>query len=119
MALAIDYKLDKVIREIQAEIKEELGVDLDYDTIVEMANQQVKSTVEGMKRGDTVVWKFFGSFVATQRRVDMLNKKYEKLGKKPTLIDTGFFRVSLNRKGDVINEGIFEPGHRKDTLPGC
>lgn len=118
MAIGIDYKLDKLIKEIQTEIKEELGEDLDYATVAQMVNQQVKSTVAGMSRGDTVVWKYFGSYVATQRRVDMLNKRYEKIGKKPTLLDRGFYRVSLDRKGQVTNEGTFEPGHRFDMLPG-
>lgn len=99
MALVVDYKLDKVIKEIQSEMKAEMGIDLEYRAIEAMVQQQVNTTVAGMGRGDTVVWKFFGNFSANQRRVDKLNERYQKIGKRPTLVnvDSGFYQVKLSK----------------------
>jgi len=70
-----------------------------------------------MENGHTIVLKYCGSFVATQRRVDMLNRTYIKKGKTPTLIDTGFIRMSLNRSGTkVLAESIFDPTCTRDLI---
>lgn len=113
MPLPIDYKIDKIIKEIQTKLKEE-GKDISYDTIYKCINHQVNSLSEGMREGDTIIWKYFGSFVATKKRVEGLNKTYEKVGKAPTLEDKGLIRLSFNRKGILIAEKPFEPISKKD-----
>lgn len=112
MSLPVDYKIDKIIKEIQKELKEE-GKEVSYDTILKCVNQQIYSTMSGMERGDTIMWKYFGTFVATKKRVDGLNKTYAKIGKNPTLQDNGLIRLSFNRQGELVNETEFV-GQRKD-----
>lgn len=118
MPLPVDYKIDKIIKEIQIEIKKEMNVDVTYNTILNIVSSQVSGTVKGMEEGHTIVWKYFGSFVATQRRVDMLNRTYIKKGKTPTIIDTGFERVSLSRDGKkIIAESTFSKTGNDDLIP--
>lgn len=117
MSLPIDYKIDKIIKQIQVELKNEHGVEISYNTIFNVINQQIKSTINGMENGHTIVWKYFGSFVATQKRVDMLNKSYIKKGKRPTLIDSGFHRVALDRKGNKLSDSTFSPSSVRDLIP--
>lgn len=116
MPLPIDFKIDKTIKRIQKELKEELNEEVSYDAIYAMLNFQIKSTINGMAEGHTVVLKYLGNFVATQKRVDMLNKFYIKKGKTPTLVDTGYQRVALTRKGIVIGESEFTPTSNKDLI---
>lgn len=114
--IPIDYKIDKIIKEIQKEIKAEFKIDVSYETIEAIISQQVTSTVKGIEQGATVVWKYFGTFVATQARVNKLNKSYETRGKTPTLVDSGFYRMSFTRKGEEVAETKFESTSKKDTL---
>lgn len=109
MPLPIDYKLDKIFKQIQEEIRTEINIEVSLQTIEAVINQQIKSTINGMSTGATIVWKYFGKFVATQQRVDGLNKIYEKKGKKPTLMDYGYRRISLNKFGDITSDGEFTP----------
>lgn len=105
------------MRQIQSEILHERGIEVNLSTIERCLNQQVKTTIKGMESGYTITWKYFGSFVATQKRVDMLNRTYIKKGKNPTLIDTGFHRMALSRKGDkIIAESIFDKTTIKDLI---
>lgn len=114
--ISLDYTLDKIIKEIQEEIKVETGREISYDTCVKIINHQIDSTVKGMSKGYTIVWKYFGTFVATQKRVDMLNKTYISKGKTPTLEDKGFMRISFNRKGDIKEESKFDHNSVKDLI---
>lgn len=116
MPLPVDYKIDKIFKKIQEEIKEELNIEVSLTTIESIVNQQIKSTIKGMSTGDTVIWKYFGKFVATQQRVDGLNRIYKRKGKVPTLIDNGYHRISLDRKGDKTSEGEFTPAKKRDFL---
>lgn len=115
MPLIIDYTVDKIIKEIQAELKKEYGKDIPYDVVVKVVEQQCISTLKGMANGDTVIWKYFGTFVATKKRVDALNKQYIKKGKTPTLEDNGLIRVSFKRNGET-NGTTTIVGHRKSDL---
>ena len=117
MPLPIDYKINKIYGQIKSEVSTELGVDIPTQAIDAIVNQQIKSTIKAMSNGDTMIWKYFGKFVATEKRVDMLNRSYTRKGKKPTLVDTGYKRVSLDRRGNVINEGEFIPTSVKDLIP--
>lgn len=112
MPLNIDYKVDKIIKEIQAELKKEYGKDVDYNTVIRVIEQQCRSTVKGMAEGDTVVWKYFGTYVATKKRVDALNKQYIRKGKTPTLEDNGLIRLSFKRNGEAVKATEIV-GHRK------
>ena len=114
MPINVDYTLDKIIKEIQDEIREESGEILTYDTVLAIIEQQCKSTVIGMANGHTIVWKYFGNFVATKKRVDALNNLYERKGKTPTLVDNGFIRLSFKRNGEGIGETKIETLSKKD-----
>lgn len=115
MPLPIDYKIDKIIKEIQAELKKDYGKDISYEVIVKVVEQQIKSTVKGMAEGNTIVWKYFGTYVATKKRVDALNKQYARIGKTPTLEDNGLLRLSFKRDGKAITATEITP-HKKDDL---
>lgn len=95
MALPIDFKVDKIIKQIQKELEEKFKVLIPYDTVVRIIEQQIKSTTDGMERGDKVTWKYFGTFLATKNRIDNLNKTYEARGKTPTLVDCGFYTIKF------------------------
>lgn len=115
--LVIDYKIDKIIKSIQATTKDANGNPLTYETVVNVIESQLAATVNGMANGDTVIWKYFGTFVATKRRVDMLNKKYESKGKMPTLIDNGLIRVSFKRDGSKTGEtSLMSYQSKKDVM---
>lgn len=115
--LVIDYKIDKLIRKIASTTKDAKGEFLTYDAVVEIIEAQLRATVDGMAEGNTIIWKYFGTFVATKRRVDMLNKRREREGRIPTLVDTGLVRVSFKRNGDKIGEtDLFFPQSKKDVL---
>ena len=64
MALPIDFKVDKIIKEIQTELLKEYGKDVPYNIIVKVLEHQCISTVKGMANGDTIVWKYFGTYAA-------------------------------------------------------
>lgn len=115
MALPIDFKIDKTIKRIQNELSKN-NIEVSYETILAVINQQVDSTITGMENGHTVVWKYFGTFVATQKRVDSLNKFYSIKGKKPTLVDNGFARISFTRQGEEVTKSTFEGTSKKDLL---
>lgn len=112
MPLIIDYKVDKIIKEIQTELKKDYGKEIPYQVIVRVLEQQCISTVKGMAEGHTVVWKYFGTYVATAKRVNALNKQYEKKGKIPTLEDNGLIRMSFKRNGEAVGSTTII-GHRK------
>ncbi len=114
MPLKIDFTTDKIIKEIQAEIKKERGEDISYDLVVKCIEQQLRSTVDGFANGYTIVWKYFGTFVATKKRVDALNNKYKKLGIKQTLQDYGLVRMSLDLKGNIKSESEITPDRKTD-----
>lgn len=115
--LVIDYKINQIINEIQACTKDVNGKYLTRDTIINIIESQIVATVDGMANGHTVIWKYLGTFAATKRRVDMLNKAYEKKGKTPTLQDTGLVRMSFKRNGDVNGTtDLFFPQHKRDIL---
>lgn len=111
--LPIDFKVDKIIKTIQSEFKAN-NVEVSYETIVAILESQCIATAEGMKNGDTIVWKYFGTFVATKKRVDMLNKLYAKKGYTPKLEDTGLIRVSFTKDGFKRNESPIELTSKKD-----
>lgn len=113
MGLPIDYKIDKIVKQIQAEIKTERGVDVSYDTVIRILESQILATSKGMATGETIVWKYFGTFVATKKRVDNLNKRYDKVGKSRGLEDTGFTRLSFKKTGEVT-ETKAEFNHKND-----
>lgn len=116
-ALQIDFKIDKIIKEIQEKVKDSTGKELNYETIVNVLSAQIAATVNGMANGHTIVWKRFGTFVATKRRVDALNKKYITEGKTPTLVDTGLTRISFNRSGEQTGKiDLLFPQSKKDIL---
>lgn len=115
MPLIIDYKVDKIIKEIQAELKKEYGKDVPYKVLVRVLEQQCISTVKGMAEGHTVTWKYFGTYVATKKRVDALNKQYAKKGKMPTLEDNGLIRLSFKKDGTAVASTEIV-GHRKADL---
>ena len=115
MPIPIDYKIDKIIKEIQTELKKEYGRDVSYDSIVKVIEQQCKSTVKGMAEGNTIVWKYFGTYVATKKRVDALNKQYARIGKTPTLEDNGLLRLSFKRDGKAIASTDITP-HKVNDL---
>lgn len=112
--LPVDYKVDKIIKSIQAEIKTEFDIDVPFNTVIRLIEAQVKATAKGMAEGQTIVWKYLGTFVATKARVQNLNKKYINRGKKPTLVDAGFARVTFNGKGTLIAESTFESTSKRD-----
>lgn len=115
--LIIDYKIDRLIKEIQKELKDKDGKELSYQTIVDVIESQINSTVDGMANGDTIIWKYFGTFVATKRRVDALNKVYVKKGKTPTLQDTGLIRMSFKKTGEKNGTtDLFFPQSKRDVL---
>lgn len=95
----IDYTTTKVVKEIQDELRKTLGVEVDSETIIKIVEGQTLSTVEGFKHGHTVVWKYFGTFIATDKRVKALNDSYARKGLTPLLVDTGFKRISFNKDG--------------------
>lgn len=113
MSLPIDYKIDKIVKQIQAEIKTEHGIDISFDTVVRILESQIIATAKGMSEGQTIVWKYFGTFVATKKRVDNLNKRYTKVGKPIGLKDTGFMRMSFKKNGEV-GETKAEFNHKND-----
>lgn len=113
--LNVDYKITRLIKEIQEEIFKENNIEVSSDDILKCINNQYRCLVNGMANGDTIVLKFFGTFVATQKRVDVLNKKYEKQGRKKGLEDFGFKRISFNKKDEIVNEGVFEPSSIKEV----
>lgn len=115
-SLIIDYKIDRLIKEIQKDSKDKNGKELTYETIVEVLESQLKATINGMATGDTIVWKFLGSFVATKRRVDALNKRYERRGKTPTLKDTGLVRMSFKRTGEIKGTTDLSDSRERDIL---
>lgn len=115
MPLIIDYKVDKIIKEIQVELKKDYGKDISYQTLIKVIEQQYISTVKGMAEGNTVVWKYFGTYVATKKRVDALNKQYIRKGKIPTLEDNGLIRLSFQRDGKAIASTDIT-AHRKSDL---
>lgn len=112
--LQIDFKIDKIIKRLQDEISDGKGGRLEYGVIVEIIEAQLRSTVDGIADGDTVVWKHFCSFFATRRRIDALNKKYESVGRKKTLEDFGMVRMSFKRDGTTGKTILFD--HSKSSL---
>lgn len=97
--IPVDYTIDKLFKEIQENAKAELGIDIELDTIKRIVDGQSLSTVEGMKNGHTICWKYYGSFVATDKRVKALNDLYARKGLTPTLVDTGFQRLVFHKNG--------------------
>lgn len=107
-ALIIDYKIDKIIKDIQKKITDANGKELSYQTIVKIIETQIECTVNGMAQGHTIVWKLFGTFSASRKRVDALNNKYIREGKTPTLVDTGLVRMSFKRSGQITGQTEIE-----------
>lgn len=89
MSLPIDFKIDKIVKQIAVELN------IPYDNVLAAVNQQITSTISGMERGDEVTWKYFGTFLATKNRIDNLNKTYKLKGKIPTLVDTGLIQIKF------------------------
>lgn len=112
MPLPIDFKIDKIIKEIQTELKKEYGKDVSYETIVKVLEHQSISTVKAMAEGHTITWKYYGTYVATAKRVNALNKQYTKKGKIPTLVDNGLIRISFTKQGENTGTTTLV-GHRK------
>lgn len=115
-SLIIDFKIDRLIKEICKELKDKNGKPLTYETVVDVIESQIDATVNGMARGDTIIWKYFGTFVATKRAVDALNKRYVSKGKTPTLQDTGLIRMSFKRSGVETGSTMLEATAKKDIL---
>ena len=113
--LIIDAKLDKLIKEIAMEINQERAVDLSYETIAKIVEEQLKQTEHGMQYGHSIVWKCFGTFSASKMRISELNKRYDQLGKKRTLEDYGLMRLSLNKKTGEISKTIVDLKSHADT----
>ena len=114
MELNLDFKLDRLIKEIIKEVKEEDGIDLPYNVAKKIVEQQYLTTLEGMRRGWTIVWKYFGTISATKKRVDALNNMYIRKGLTPTLLDTGLVRRSFTKGGTEIGESVFESTSKND-----
>jgi hypothetical protein len=89
--LIIDYTVDKIIKEIISEIKKETGIDITYELAKSIIEQQEISTAQGIKDGNTVVRKYFGTFLVTKKRMNALNNKYLKAGCTPNLEDRGLY----------------------------
>lgn len=106
--LPLDFKVDKIIKQISSELK------IDYQTIVAILEAQCYTTAEGMKNGDTIVWKYFGTFVAPKKRVDMLNKIYKRKGFTPKLEDRGLIRLAFTKDGVKRAESVMESTSIKD-----
>lgn len=106
--LPIDFKVDKIIKQISTDLS------VSYETIVAILEAQCYTTAEGMKNGDTVVWKYFGTFVATKKRVDMLNKMYKKKGYTPKLEDRGLIRMAFTKDGFKRAESALEYTSKQD-----
>jgi len=103
MALIIDYTIDKIIKDIQSKFKDANGNPLEYDTIVKIIESQIDCTVKGMANGDTIVWKYFGTFTIKRKRMEALNKKYLKEGRRPTIEDTGLSKpISFKTISNVL-----------------
>ena len=49
MPLPVDYKIDKIIKEIQKDLSDK-GKEVSYDTILRCLNQQINSTKRNRKR---------------------------------------------------------------------
>lgn len=105
--LFIDYKIDKIIKEIQDEMLSK-GELLSYETVKKIIEQQYESTAAGFEQGHTIVLKYFGTFVASRKRVDSLNKQYIKKGLTPMLVDNGFLRGAFKKDGTEIGITTFE-----------
>lgn len=115
MPLANDFIVDRIIKEIQAELKKVFDKDIPYKVVVKILEQQCLSTVRGMNEGHTITWKYFGNYVATKKRVDALNKQFIKRGRMPMLEDNGLIRLSFKKDGTAIGSTIIV-GHRKADL---
>lgn len=101
-SLVIDYTVNKIIQNIQSDFREK-GKEISYGAIVTALEAQLHAIVDGMADGNTVVCKYLGTFKATKKRIDVLNKQYERKGKKPTLVDKGLVRMSL-KGGRFVKE---------------
>jgi nucleoid DNA-binding protein len=112
--LVIDYTINKFIQQLQTKYRDQ-GKEISYGTIVNVIEAQLKAIPEGMAQGDTIMLKKLGTFVATKKRVDILNKQYEKKGKKPGLVDKGLTRMSFKRDGEFYNKiDLFFPNRLRD-----
>lgn len=113
--LVIDYKINKFIQTLQQKYRDK-GKEVSYGTIVNVVEAEIRAITEGMAEGHTVMLKKLGTWVATKKRVDMLNKQYEKKGKKLGLVDTGLTRMSFKRDGEYYNKiDLFFPNRKRDT----
>lgn len=91
-SLVIDYQINKIIQKIQNDYREK-GKEVSYGTIVRVVESQLRAIVDGMAEGNTITLKYIGTFIATKKRVDVLNRQYEKKGKRATLVDNGVMRM--------------------------
>lgn len=96
--LIIDYTVDKIIKEIQTELKEQ-GIEISYELIKSVIEQQEISTAQGIKDGSTIVRKYFGTFSITKKRMNALNNRYLKAGCTPNLEDRGLYNIIDNLEG--------------------
>ena len=90
-----DKTITRILSEIQKEMSIEYNVHIEHSTIKKIFNQQIKFTADNIPLGHTIVWKYFGTFLAPEKNIEMRNKYLISKGKTPTLIDTGYQVVSL------------------------
>lgn len=59
--IPVDYTIDRIINEIQKEMESQ-GVDLDYDTILELVSYQFYSVKVAIQNGESIFLTRFGAF---------------------------------------------------------
>lgn len=106
MVLFIDYTILQLVKTIQKKVKDKDGKELSQEVIIKIIESELDTIVNGMAQGHTINLKYFGSFVATKKRVDALNNTYLKRGKTPTLVDSGVMRMSFKKNGEKVSEVI-------------
>lgn len=114
--LPIDYRIDRLLKEIQNELRIEFKLEIPYEVIKAVVEQQAITTAEGLLGGHSSIWKYFGNFVATKKNVDSLNKRYAKIGLTPMLVDSGLMRMSFTKAGEELGSSKFEAPSNKDYV---
>ena len=94
-SLVIDYTVDKIIKDIITELKNEKEIEVDYDTVKSVIEQQEISTAKGIENGDDIHRKYFGKFILKPRRVNALNNKLIEQGIQPNLEDRGLYTFKI------------------------
>lgn len=91
----VDYRIQQAFDSVSKKAEDKFGKKYSSQLIEDIIRSQSKSVVDGMKEGHTIVCKYFGSFVATSKRIELLNKSMIKKNKRPTLVDNGLTNKKL------------------------